>query len=83
MLCLDLDQFKNINDSLGHDLGDELLIAFSKMLEKGLRATDTVARLGGDEFVILLEDIEDSQGPIRVAELDPGTSQETLPPGRS
>jgi len=67
VLYLDLDHFKNINDSLGHHLGDQLLISISKMLEKGLRATDTVARLGGDEFVMLLEDIEDSQGPIRVA----------------
>jgi diguanylate cyclase (GGDEF)-like protein/PAS domain S-box-containing protein len=67
VLFLDLDHFKNINDSLGHPLGDKLLISISKLLEKGLRSTDTVARLGGDEFVILLEDIEDSQGPIRVA----------------
>lgn len=67
VLYLDLDHFKNINDTLGHHLGDQLLISISKMLERGLRATDTVARLSGDEFVILLEEIEDSHGPIRVA----------------
>jgi len=67
VLFLDLDRFKDINDSLGHTLGDQLLIATAKMLEQGLRTTDTVARLGGDEFVILLDEVRDESSATRVA----------------
>lgn len=59
VLLLDLDHFKIINDSLGHLIGDHLLIAIARRLENSLRVTDMVARLGGDEFAILLEDIKD------------------------
>ncbi len=65
---LDLDHFKNINDTLGHPVGDQLLIEVGRILKTNLRAMDTVARLGGDEFVILLEDIKDSISVSSIAE---------------
>jgi diguanylate cyclase (GGDEF)-like protein len=68
VLFLDLDRFKVVNDSLGHNIGDQLLIESARRLTACLRGEDTVARLGGDEFVILLEDIQDSTDAIRVAE---------------
>ncbi|GAB7022335.1 EAL domain-containing protein [Salidesulfovibrio brasiliensis] len=67
VLYLDLDRFKVINDSLGHDIGDELLKAISRVLESCARKMDTVARFGGDEFAILLEEIEAPRDAIRIA----------------
>jgi len=68
VLFLDLDRFKNINDSLGHTVGDQLLIGIARRLEDCLRHIDTVARLGGDEFAVPLDGIEDSSDAVRVAE---------------
>jgi len=68
VIFLDLDDFKVINDSIGHIAGDELLKVASRRLEACLRAGDSVARLGGDEFVILLEEIADESDAIQIAE---------------
>jgi diguanylate cyclase (GGDEF)-like protein len=68
ILFLDLDRFKNINDSIGHHVGDRLLQLLSVRFKGLLRESDTVARLGGDEFLILLEGIESIEYPSIVAE---------------
>ncbi|NQZ89974.1 MAG: EAL domain-containing protein [Colwellia sp.] len=61
LLFIDLDGFKSVNDTLGHKVGDAVLIQIAERFNKLVRKTDTVARFGGDEFVILLTDISDSQ----------------------
>ncbi|MBW4500915.1 MAG: EAL domain-containing protein [Scytonema hyalinum WJT4-NPBG1] len=68
VLFLDLDRFKLINDSLGHLVGDQLLLEIAKRLESCLRSTDIAARFGGDEFTVLLEGIENVSNAIQVAE---------------
>ena len=68
VLFIDLDNFKNINDTLGHDVGDELLRHVSARLKQCVRVEDTIARQGGDEFIVLLDSLEDSRGASVVAQ---------------
>ncbi|MEQ5803184.1 sensor domain-containing diguanylate cyclase [Halomonas sp. H10-9-1] len=67
VLFLDLDHFKEVNDSLGHAAGDDLLRAVTRRLRGALREADFLARLGGDEFVVVLMPLDDDRGAIRVA----------------
>jgi diguanylate cyclase (GGDEF)-like protein/PAS domain S-box-containing protein len=68
LLFLDIDDFKTVNDSLGHTAGDELLVEIGSRLRDALRVVDTAARLGGDEFALLLEDAKGVTGATTVAE---------------
>jgi diguanylate cyclase (GGDEF)-like protein/PAS domain S-box-containing protein len=68
LLFLDIDHFKQVNDTLGHTAGDELIQEFARRLRSQVRATDHVARLGGDEFVILLAGLESERTAVGVAE---------------
>ncbi|NOQ81029.1 MAG: EAL domain-containing protein [Methylophaga sp.] len=67
LFFIDLDHFKEVNDTLGHDLGDKLLIEAARRIESCVRTTDTVARLGGDEFTVILSELDDLANIERVA----------------
>ena len=71
ILFIDLDRFKTINDSLGHDIGDRLLQAVAARMNDCLREADTLARLGGDEFVVLLPETARARTRPHVAAEDP------------
>lgn len=68
LLYMDLDHFKSINDSLGHDFGDLLLEQTADRIQSSVRAQDTVARLGGDEFTVILENVSDRDAVLHIAE---------------
>jgi diguanylate cyclase (GGDEF)-like protein/PAS domain S-box-containing protein len=68
LVFLDLDNFKLINDSLGHEAGDELVVEVARRLDKILRPEDTAARLGGDEFIVLCDQLENEEDAVNVAE---------------
>jgi diguanylate cyclase (GGDEF)-like protein/PAS domain S-box-containing protein len=68
LLFMDLDNFKIVNDSLGHELGDKLLVAVVERLRGSLRPEDTLSRFGGDEFTVLIEDVKSPEDVVRMAE---------------
>ena len=68
LMSLDLDKFKTVNDTLGHDIGDKVLVAAAGRLTKILRKVDTIARIGGDEFILLLWGVEQKDNAIKVAQ---------------
>ena len=67
VMLIDLDRFKEVNDSLGHHIGDALLIRVAERLQSALRSSDTIARLGGDEFALVLPNIGDREAATAIA----------------
>jgi diguanylate cyclase (GGDEF)-like protein/PAS domain S-box-containing protein len=83
VLFIDLDDFKTVNDSLGHAAGDELLVAVAERIRSAIRPEDTCARLGGDEFAVMVESIDDPESAISVARRILGAMAERLTIGGS
>jgi diguanylate cyclase (GGDEF)-like protein len=81
VVFLDLDGFKEVNDTLGHQGGDELLGAVGQRLLRALRPSDTLARIGGDEFVAMLEDVAGQDDARRIAERVMGALSPPFPLG--
>jgi diguanylate cyclase (GGDEF)-like protein/PAS domain S-box-containing protein len=81
MLFVDLDKFKAVNDNLGHDVGDRLLVAIAGRLAALMRDSDTVARLGGDEFVVLAEDVEGEHEALQLGARVIDALEEPIPVG--
>ncbi len=69
LLYIDLDHFKPVNDTYGHEAGDEVLCEVSRRLESGVRESDTIARFGGDEFIVLLQNIQKTNDAERMARM--------------
>ena len=67
VLFIDLDDFKTLNDTLGHARGDDVLVAAARRVSESLRPADTAARLGGDEFAVLLDGIDDEETALSIA----------------
>jgi diguanylate cyclase (GGDEF)-like protein/PAS domain S-box-containing protein len=78
LIFLDMNGFKQINDTYGHGTGDEVLVDFARRLRKGTRKMDTVARLAGDEFVVIVEDMKMPEAAVTVAEKIKAVMQEPL-----
>ena len=78
---LDLDHFKNVNDSMGHAIGDRLLVAAAQRLASLVRGGDMAGRLGGDEFVVVMRDLDDPTEAARVGERVVAGFREALPVG--
>ncbi len=68
LLFIDMDNFKNVNDTLGHVMGDKFLVEVSKIIKKAIREQDTLSRLGGDEFTVIIEDIDTVMDVVSIAE---------------
>ncbi len=81
VLFLDIDRFKVVNDSLGHQIGDDLLVAISRRIESCLRSGDVIARLGGDEFTILLNDLSEPSRASLIAQRIHDVLQRPFTPG--
>jgi diguanylate cyclase len=78
ILLIDMDDFKQINDTLGHDAGDKLLVAFGTVLRESVMSSDTTARLGGDEFAVLLDGVDSAEHATAVAERILTKARETV-----